>query len=145
MTAEVPIGFPVLQVNGTGQLLAPEAMTQDVGDAVSVPYGAPATETVTLSDDVPATLLQYTVYCVLVVKLPVLNDPEVPVPPPPAEEHDVALVEDQLTVEELLYPTEFGEALTETVGGEIQTDPFQAVPEAQLAEAVLVASCWPLL
>ena len=56
-------------------------------------------------------------------------------------EQEVAFVEVQLIVELPLYETDDGEAETETVGGETQIDPFQAVPDAQPAVALLWASC----
>ena len=83
-----------------------------------------------MPEPVPPAPLQYTVYPVVVVRLPVLNDPDVPEPPPYADEHDVALVDVQDTVELELYPTDDGEAEIETVAGPTHIDPFQAVPLA---------------
>ena len=56
VTPEILTGFVVLQFKVVLQLLFPELMVQLV--AVILPYGAPATETVTLLEVVPATLLQ---------------------------------------------------------------------------------------
>ena len=61
VTAEVPIGLPVLQVKDIKQLFAPEAIEHREDEGVSAPYGAPATDTVTLLNEVPATLLHETV------------------------------------------------------------------------------------
>jgi len=56
--AEVPIGFVVLQMIFILQLLLPADIGQEVGLRVMLPLGAPPTATVTLSEVVPATLLQ---------------------------------------------------------------------------------------
>ena len=47
----------------------------------------------------------------------VVNEPEVPVPPPPVEVHDVLFVDDQATKEVAPFAIEDGVAVMVTVGG----------------------------
>ena len=56
--------------------------------------------TVTLPIVLPATPVHVTEYAVFEYNIPVPKDPVVPVPPPPVDEHDVAFVEVQVTVDD---------------------------------------------
>jgi hypothetical protein len=140
---------PLVIVEENG--IAPAVAVLGVGvDAVrSEVGGVPVTNTVVLPDTVPLALLQYTVYEVLLERGPVENDPVVPVPPPPSEEQEVALVDVQLIAEAPPLATEDGEALTVTVGIGADTHLFevlsQDVPVAQSAVAEVRASSLALL
>ncbi|MFZ5523305.1 MAG: hypothetical protein ACOY9D_04370 [Pseudomonadota bacterium] len=57
----------------------------------------------------------------LVVKAGVVNDPVVPVPPPPVEVHEVLLVDDHATREVAPYAIEDGVAVTVMAGAAAPT------------------------
>jgi hypothetical protein len=58
---------------------------------------------------------------VLVVKAGVVNEPEVPVPPPPDEVHEVLLVDDQAITVVAPYAIEEGVATRVTDGFDVAT------------------------
>ncbi|MFZ5523306.1 MAG: hypothetical protein ACOY9D_04375 [Pseudomonadota bacterium] len=63
----------------------------------------------------------------LVVKAGVVNDPVVPVPPPPVEVHEVLLTDVQLMVVFVPFAIEEGAATTVTVGFNSTTFVFSVV------------------
>jgi hypothetical protein len=116
------VALLVDQVN----VLLPPLLT-DVGDADSETVGAGVAD-VTVTDAVrcvaPPAPLQLSVYDAFAVNAPVLCEPDVAFDPlqPPDAVHDVALVDDQVSV--LLPPllTEVGEADNDTVGAGVPDD-----------------------
>ncbi len=96
-----------------------EPLVIEIGEAVRVTVGA-ATVTVTVTDCVivPPAPVQARVYVFEEVRLPVDSEPEVDlVPVQPFEAvHEVALVVDQLKVDEEPLVIEIGEAVRVTVG-----------------------------
>jgi hypothetical protein len=58
---------------------------------------------------------------VLVAKAGVLNEPVVPVPPPPDEVHEVLLVDDQVILEVAPFWIEDGVAVRATTGAALTT------------------------
>jgi hypothetical protein len=80
-----------------------------------------------------------TVYVVSVVKNGVVNEPVVPVPPPPDEVHEVLSVEDQETVAVAPLAIEVGDAERVTTGAgspTVTVVPWLAVPPRPLHETV---------
>jgi len=93
-------------------------------ESVAVPFVAGVTLTVVLCDAEPPAPVQASVYCVAAVSAAVLCDPlvaSVPLQPPEAV-HEVALVDDHVSVEALPLVTVLGDALRVTVGAGFLTE-----------------------
>jgi hypothetical protein len=101
--------------------VAPPAIEDGDAVRVTVGTGAAATATVVVWLVVPPGPVHVTVKVVLVVSEGVVNEPVVPVPPPPDEVHDALLVDDQVILEVAPFWIEDGVAVSATTGAAVTT------------------------